>query len=109
MRLHATNATSPSLEAFADRLEGRAAFARADADAAVPVLERAAVRFGELDAVWERAITELDLASALAAAGRGSDAAGAAANAAETFERLGCGRDLARARALAASAGERSG
>jgi class 3 adenylate cyclase/tetratricopeptide (TPR) repeat protein len=69
MRLHATNATSPSLEAFADRLEGRAAFARADADAAVPVLERAAVRFGELDAVWERAITELDLASALAAAG----------------------------------------
>ena len=98
----------PSL-AFADRLEGRAALGRGDAEAAVPLLERAAVRFGELGAVWERAITEMDLASALSATRRGSDAAAAAAEAAATFERLGCVRDLTRARAPAAPAGERFG
>jgi hypothetical protein len=67
----------------------------------VPLLERAAVRFGEMGAVWERAVTELDLARALSETGRASDAAAAATNAAETFERLDCGEDVARARALA--------
>jgi tetratricopeptide (TPR) repeat protein len=101
MRAHAADADTPSVVAFADRLEGRAALARGDAAAAVPLLERAAVRFGEMGAVWERAVTELDLAHALSETGRASDAAAAATNAAETFERLDCGEDLARARALA--------
>jgi class 3 adenylate cyclase/tetratricopeptide (TPR) repeat protein len=99
MREYAAAADSPPVLAFADRLEGRAALAGGDAAAALPLLERAAVRFGEMGAVWERALTELDLARALADLGRASDAAAAAANAAATFEALGCGADLARAQA----------
>ena len=79
MREHEAAAETPSVLAFADRLEGRAAAARGDAEAAIPLFERAGVRFGEMGAVWERAITELELAGALAAVGRGSDAAAAAA------------------------------
>jgi tetratricopeptide (TPR) repeat protein len=101
MRAYAADADTMSVLAFADRLEGRAAFAASNAAAAVPLLERAAVRFGEMGAVWERALTELDLALALAEVDRRSDAAAAAANAAQTFEALGSGRDLGRARALA--------
>jgi class 3 adenylate cyclase/tetratricopeptide (TPR) repeat protein len=100
MRRHAAAADSPSLLAFADRLEGRAAFAAGDAAAAVGLLERAVAGFADLGAAWERALTELDLAAALSATGRGEEAVLTAASAAETFERLGCVRDLARARAL---------
>jgi hypothetical protein len=102
MRAHAAVADSPALFAFADRLEGRATMARGDAVDATPLLERAVAGFADLGAVWERAITEIDLARALAASGREQQAATAAATAAGTFEQLGCARDLARARSLLA-------
>jgi hypothetical protein len=100
MRGYAADAATTSVLGFADRLEGHAALAARNAEAAVQLLERAAVRFGEMAAIWERALTELDLSRALSEVGRRSDAAAAASNAAQTFEALGCGRDLARARAL---------
>ena len=98
MRTHAAEAGTPSVAVFADRLEGRAAAARRDASAAATWLERAAAGFAGLEAVPERALTELDLAEALRAAGRDDDAAAAAENAATIFERLGSAKDLARAR-----------
>jgi class 3 adenylate cyclase/tetratricopeptide (TPR) repeat protein len=101
MREFAAAAETPPVLAFADRLEGRAALARGDAAVALQALERSAVRFGEMGAVWERALTELDLARALSETGRASDSEAAATNAAQTFDALGCGRDLARARVVA--------
>jgi class 3 adenylate cyclase/tetratricopeptide (TPR) repeat protein len=101
MREHAAAADTSAVYGFADRLEGRAALASGDAVRAVDLLERGAARFAELDAPWERALTQLDLGTALATAGRDGDAADVAAGAVATFERLGCAKDLARARALA--------
>ena len=104
MRAHAVAAGTPSVAAFADRLEGRAVLARGDADAAVRMLEKAVRAFAHLEALWERAFTELDFADALRAVGRDAEATSAAGNAAATFESLGCAKDLARARALASPA-----
>jgi hypothetical protein len=52
--------------------------------------------------VWERALTQVDLATALAATGdrTGAEEAGAAATA--TFEALGAGKDLETARTMLA-------
>jgi hypothetical protein len=100
MRAHAAAADSPALVTFADRLEGRALLARGDAVDAATLLEQAVAGFADLGAVWERAITELDLARVLAASGRAQQAAEVAAAAAATFEQLGCTRDLARARSM---------
>jgi tetratricopeptide (TPR) repeat protein len=101
MREHAAAADTSAVYGFADRLEGRAALAGGDAVRAVDLLERGATRFAELDAPWERALTQLDLGTALVTSGRHGDAADVAAGAVATFERLGCAKDLARARALA--------
>jgi len=101
MRRHAAGAGTPSVAVFADRLEGRAALAKGDAAAAVDSLERAVRGFGDLAAVWERAVTQVDLAGAFRAVGRDREAEAAAASAAATFEELGSIRELARARGLA--------
>jgi class 3 adenylate cyclase len=100
IRPFAARAGTAALEPFADRLEGRAAFAAGDAARAGTLLTVAADRFGELGAVWERALTQLDVAKALAAIGeraRAEDAVGAAT---ETFEELGAAKDLAAARSV---------
>jgi len=72
-----------------DRLDGRAALARGDNDEAVPMLERAREGFAGLGAAWERAVTELDLAQALAASGRLDHARTMLADAAPDLRRTG--------------------
>jgi class 3 adenylate cyclase/tetratricopeptide (TPR) repeat protein len=101
-RRHAETAQLLALPLHADRLEGRALLAAGDADAALPLLERALEGFAALSAVWEVALTELSLGEALAASDRAEDAAKVIARAAEVFERLGVPRELERARALLA-------
>jgi hypothetical protein len=63
-----------ALPVHLDRLDGRAAFANGNNEDAVPMLERAREGFASLGAAWERAVTELDLARALAACRRSDDA-----------------------------------
>ena len=57
--------------------------------------------FDELEAVWERARTDLALADAHRAAGDQAASATAARAAAEVFSRLGAAGELAQATALA--------
>ncbi len=95
MRHFATLTPSPSLEAAADRLEGQAALAAGDAERGLTLLAAASAAYDALGCVWERAVTDLEIAEA------GSDDAAARAEAAaETFERLRTPAELARARAL---------
>ncbi len=63
-----------ALPVHLDRLDGQATFASGNIEDAVAMLERAREGFAGLDAAWERAVTELDLAQALAASGRPDDA-----------------------------------
>ena len=101
MRRHAEAADAPSVAAFADRLEGRAALARGDLDEAHRSLERAAAGFASLDAPWERALTELDLARVPSGTGRTEEeAVHLVARAAATFEELGDAQGAAAVRAL---------
>ena len=100
MRGHAERADTPAVVAFADRLEGRAAIAAGDIDAALRSLERAVTGFDAIDASWERALAELDLARAAATAGRSEEAGARAARAAATFEELRDAEGVAAARAL---------
>ena len=100
MRSHAEAADAPAVVAFADRLEGRAALARGDAEGGLRSLERAATGFEAIDAPWERALTELDLARATSTAGRGEEAGAWAARAAATFEELRDAEGVAAARAV---------
>ncbi len=65
MRAQAEENGTVIVAAFADRLEGRAAIAAGDVARAAELLTRAADRFDELGAVWERALTDVDLAAAL--------------------------------------------
>jgi class 3 adenylate cyclase len=59
-----------ALSVHLDRLEGRAALARGDVDTGTVLLDQARHGFAELGVVWERAVTELDLAQAMLSAGR---------------------------------------
>ena len=102
MRRHEARAGTAALAAFADRLEGRAALAGGDAARAVAPLAAATDRFEELGAVWERALTQLDLATAWARAGQRSAAEGVMRAAAATFEALGAVKDLEAARSVLA-------
>ncbi len=94
MREQAEENGTVIVAAFADRLEGRAAFAGGDAGRAQELLTRAADRFDELGAVWERALTEADLAAALTSLGRPDEARAVQARARATFEELGAVMDL---------------
>ena len=100
MRSHAERADAPAVVAFADRLEGRAAIAAGDHDAALRSLEGAADGFEAIDAPWERALTELDLARVRSALGRTEEVKTWAARAATTFEQLRDTEGAAAARAL---------
>jgi hypothetical protein len=84
-----------ALVPFADRLEGLAALEDGRRHEGLALLQLASAGFAELGAVWEQARTDLRLAEA--DPGEASEAAAAAM---ATFERLGCRRDAARARAL---------
>jgi class 3 adenylate cyclase/tetratricopeptide (TPR) repeat protein len=96
-RSHAEWAGVPPLAVYADRLEGRVALATGDPGTAVAFLERAADAFAGMEAEWEAAVTWLDLARALATAGRPEDARAALDRAVPTLDRLRSLRELVRA------------
>jgi class 3 adenylate cyclase/tetratricopeptide (TPR) repeat protein len=97
---HADRAGVPPLALYATRLEGRAAAGTEEIDRAVELLGAAADGFAELGAVWEAAVSRLDLAAVLLPAGRSYDASTLAGGAAQVFDRLGSVRELSRARDL---------
>jgi tetratricopeptide (TPR) repeat protein len=99
-RKHAEASGTPALALFADRLEGRAALAGGDAPQAVDLLSRASSGFRGLEAAWEAAVTETDLADALVRAGRVEEARNELETATPVLERLNSVRELRRARAL---------
>jgi class 3 adenylate cyclase/tetratricopeptide (TPR) repeat protein len=84
----------------ADRLSGRAAAARAEADEAARLLGLAAAGFDEIEMSIEAAVARLDAAEALQAAGRRDDARERVAQARPVLERVGYARELARADSL---------
>src|SRR5262249_5848929 len=86
MRDAAANAGTTLVPAFADRLEGRAAFAGGDAARAASLLGTAVDRFADHGAIWERALTQVDLARVLAVTGDRAGADEALRSAAGTFE-----------------------
>ncbi len=101
-RSHTTRAELVALPVFADRLEGRAALAAGDADAAIRHLEGASEGFGELQARWERARTDLSLAEALLGTGRSVEAKTRLEVALAVLEELSSLREIDRARELLA-------
>jgi hypothetical protein len=95
------------LPAVADRLEGQAALATGFAERAITSLERARSTFGELEAAWDRARTELVVARARQSLGE-TDAAREAAEAAlATFTRLGATAEIGAAESLLAGTAAR--
>ena len=100
-RAHASEAGLVALPLFADRLEGLAAMANGDAVRAASLLERAVDGLTLLDAAFDVALTNVDLAAAVTHLGRHAEARTVIDAAISTFERLGA-RALAD-RAIAAS------
>ncbi|HET9497272.1 MAG TPA: adenylate/guanylate cyclase domain-containing protein [Candidatus Limnocylindria bacterium] len=90
------------LPAIADRLEGQAALAGGDPESAMASLERSRVSLVELEAAWDRARTELPLARALRAVGRGREAVEVARAALTTFQSLGAVVEIAEAESVLA-------
>jgi hypothetical protein len=90
-----------ALPLFADRLEGRAAFARGDAVEAAALLVRSAEGFAALGARWEEAWSRLLLAEAVAGCERGR-AERELAGALPLFEELGSVHETERGRLLLA-------
>jgi class 3 adenylate cyclase/tetratricopeptide (TPR) repeat protein len=97
---HAVWAGIPPLTLFAARLEGRAARAEGASDRAIDLLTSAAEGFMALEAIWEAAVTRLDLAHAFVASGRPEDARRTAEEALPVFDRLGSERERSRAEEL---------
>ena len=91
---HADWAGEPPLGWYAIRLEGRTAAARHDRRHAVELLTAATDGFSELGAVWEAAVTRLDLARVLLALGEDDEGHAVAEEAVTTLERLGSVREL---------------
>ena len=89
-----------ALPAFADRLEGRMLVATGDPERGVVLLRAARDTLAGLEAAWDRALTELDLADALLVLGRGAEATEAAAAALATIDPLDAPQELERARQL---------
>jgi tetratricopeptide (TPR) repeat protein len=100
VRAYAAESGVASLPWFADRHEGRAAAARGDLEVALERLASAADGFAAIEATWERARTDLDLARALASAGRSEDAAARASAAGSVFAALGAVKEAEAARRL---------
>jgi class 3 adenylate cyclase/tetratricopeptide (TPR) repeat protein len=93
-----------ALPAFADRLEGRMLVANGDPAAGAERLWSARVTLDHLEAAWERARVELDLADALLRLGERTQAVTVLDAALTVLERLSAPRELARARELRSSA-----
>jgi class 3 adenylate cyclase len=103
-RAHAERAELVALPAFADRLEGRAAWTAGDHDRAAELLARSGAVFRELEARWEAALADLWLAEALVE--RDPQAAGARlADAQAMFEEVSSLPEIGEARRLAARLG----
>jgi hypothetical protein len=100
VRAYAAESGVAALPWFAERHEGRAAAARGDLEVALARLASAADGFAAIEATWERARTNLDLARALASAGRSEDAADRASAAGSVFAALGALREAEAARRL---------
>lgn len=98
-RAHAAEAGLLALPMFADRLEGLAAMANGEAIHAAELLGRTADGLAGLDAVFDAALTQLDLAVALARSGKNPDARTTLDAAIRTFEHLGATALADRARA----------
>ena len=92
-----------ALPAFVDRLEGRMLVARGDLPAAVQRLRSARATLDHLEAAWERARVELDLADALLQLDRRDEAVEVIDAARATLERVNAPMELARARELRSS------
>lgn len=97
------------LPGVADRLEGQAALAAGNHEMAARLLERARDTFTSLEVPWERARTELSLAHAYLASGRGAEAAKTAQAALETFMALRASVEIEQATTLATQASEIAG
>jgi len=97
---HAGWAGLPPLALYATRLEGRAAAAWGDSPRAVERLTAAMIGFEELEAVWEAAVSRLDVAEVLVASGEGDAGHDLTEEAAAVFARLGSTRELGRAERL---------
>jgi class 3 adenylate cyclase/tetratricopeptide (TPR) repeat protein len=89
-----------ALPAFADRLEGRMLVATGDPERGIERLRAARATLHRLEAGWERARVDLDLAEALLARGRTAEAREAADAALATLERVNAPREIARAREI---------
>jgi hypothetical protein len=100
-RAHAAEAGLVALPLYVDRLEGLAAMADGDANHAAELLVRARDGLARLDAVFEVALTEVDLVAALAHSGRNAEARTTLDAAITTFDRLGARASSDRARAAA--------
>jgi hypothetical protein len=99
-RRHAARAGEPPLALYAMRLEGRAAAGRDDPARAGELLSSAADGFRELEAIWEAAVTGLDVAHVLVTSGEDNRARSVAEESASVFEELGSVRELSLARDL---------
>jgi hypothetical protein len=99
-RAHADASGAATLTLFADRLEGRAALSGGDTAQALGLLGRAASGFRDREAIWEAAVTEVELAEALIGSGRPDEAEQTLEHAVPVLERLGSVRELSTARAL---------
>jgi class 3 adenylate cyclase/tetratricopeptide (TPR) repeat protein len=94
-----------ALPAFADRLEGRMLLATGDPERGIERLRVARTTLHRLEATWDRARVDLDLAEALLGLERRTEALEAADQAMSTLERLRAPREIVRARELRSAAG----
>ena len=93
-RRHAAWAGEPPLALYATRLEGRASAASGEAVRAAELLTTTVEGFAKLEAVWEAAVTRLDLARVLMMLGEDRRARGVAGAAVSVFEQLRSVREL---------------
>ena len=93
-----------ALPAFADRLEGQAALAAGDIELGLERLRRSRDTSARLQAAWDRARTELFLASALLDAGEKGEAADVLTSALATLATVEAPNEIERARDLTARA-----
>jgi len=94
---HASWAGEPPLALCATRLDGRSAAARGAPERAVELLGSAVDGFTALGAVWEAAVTGLELAGELMRTGEDERGRRLAEEVARVFDRLGSVRELSRA------------
>jgi class 3 adenylate cyclase/tetratricopeptide (TPR) repeat protein len=94
-----------ALPAFADRLEGRWHLAEGRHEQAAALLQRARDAFERIEAKWELACTDLDLARTLIASGQSTPARHLLEAVHDVFEELSARRELHAARELLSQSG----